>query len=620
MSNKTISEKYDNVDSLNNQSWENRYTSFEESICHAEQALGLSQEIDYEKGIAYAKLNLATCHFLKSRNEEAFPLLQIAMQYFIQHPNEKGYVSTLMHIGNIFEGYGDYEKALDFTQKALSTAKETNYIEGEGDAQSVLGMIYIRLADYKSAQEAYIESLRIREKLGNQNAIASSLNRLAQSFTLSGEYNKALEYYSKSKEIRENIKKHSAISWTYLGMGSTHEYMANLDIAKEYYTKGLGHEEADIRCKAQCLIGSGRVNRKLNLLDEAKRDIFEAQELVETLKAKPLQYEIYLQLAKCFEKEGKTQEAFDNYKKYHKLKEEVHNNESSNRLKNQQIVFAIEKSEKEKEIFQLRNVELKSALDEIAEKNKEITDSIHYAKRIQSALLPKDSYLKEILPDHFILFLPKDIVSGDFYWATHIEGKTVIVAADSTGHGVPGAFMSMLGASFLDNIVNVDKILDPAKILDSLREHIMKALKQRDEDIDSKDGMDLAICVYDETNSELAYAGAYNPLCLIRNGEFKIISADRMPVGIHSLIEKPFTNNIININKGDIVYIFSDGFQDQFGGEKGKKLKLAPFLKLLQETSINGMEKQKQILYNFFNKWKGAEPQLDDVVVIGIKF
>lgn len=620
MNNKNLDKKYDRVDSLNNYSWEKRYTSYNEAISHSEQALELSKKINYEKGLAYARLNLAICHFLKSRNEEAFPLLQLALEYFCQYPDEKGYVSTLLHIGNIYESYGDYEKALDFSQKALLKAKETKYIEGEGDVQAMLGLIYIRLADYKSAQKAYTESLKIRVQLGKQNAIASSLNRLAQSFCLSGNFDKALEYYSQSREIRENIENYSGISWTYLGLASTYEYMGKLDDANKYYSLGADHKETDIRCKAQCLIGSGRINRKLNKPGIALKELLEAKKIAKKLNAKPLQFEIYFELAKYYEMEGNALEALKNYKNYFILKEEVHNNETSNRLKNQQIVFAIEKSEKEKEIFQLRNVELKSALDVIAEKNKEITDSIHYAKRIQSALLPKNSYLNDILPDHFILYLPKDIVSGDFYWASCVEDKTVIVAADCTGHGVPGAFMSMLGTSFLDNIVNKKKTLDPAKIINKLREHVISALKQKDVDIDSRDGMDLGICVIDQTNSQLSFAGAYNPLCIVRNEELKVINADRMPVGIHSLKEEPFTKHIIEINKGDRIYMFSDGFQDQFGGENGKKFKSAPFKRLLLETSKLNIPDQKLALYSFFMKWKREHPQLDDVIVVGIEF
>lgn len=614
------SNKIPEIDKLNDLSRKKRYTEYDGAVDSACRALEQAKKVNYARGIAYAKLNIGICHFLKSDNKLAFPLFKESLSYFDYNTDENGYVDALSYLGNIFESYGEYEKALEHCQKALNIARETKYFEGQGDVLSVIGIIYTRLADYKSAQESFIESLRIREQFGNSEAIASSLNRLGQSYCSSGEFEKALEYYSKSLEIRLKTKKFSAISWTYLGFAITYEGMGNLVESYKYFTKGSSHPEVDIRCKAQCLMGSGRINRKLDQPDLSIIELKEALSIAEDLNAKPLQFEIHFQLAKSFEKHGNVDEALKSYKIFHLLKEEVHNTETSNRLKDQQIVFATEKAEKEKEIFQLRNVELKSALDEIELKNEEITASIRYAERIQSGLLPKESLLKEILPDHFILFLPKDIVSGDFYWAAKVDDKSVIVAADSTGHGVPGSLLSMLGTSFLDTIVNANSILSPASILDNLRNYIIKALKQEDLDTFSRDGMDIAICVYDWTKKELRYAGAFNPLCLIRNGDFEVINADRMPVGIHSGTMSPFKQHCFNINKGDKAYMFSDGFKDQFGGEKGGKLKTVPFHKLLHDTSGLGMAGQKNALFDFFNNWKGKEHQTDDIIVIGIEF
>ncbi len=608
------------IDSLNSYSWDNRYSSYEEALSHAERAMVFAEDINYERGQAYASLNLAACFFLKSNNEDAFPLLQQCLNYFNNHQEEEGYVNTLIHIANIYESYGDYEKALNNVQEALIKAKDSRYDEGEGDALAVLGLVYTRLGDYVSAQKAYAECLSIRKKTGKQNAIASSLNRLAQSYCLAGEYNKALEYYSLSREIREKIEKHSGIAWTYLGMASTYEYMSKLDEANKYYSLGADHKESDIRCRAQCLTGSGRINRKLRKLDTAKKELHEAEKTALKLNAKPLLIDVYLELAKYYEKIKNDSKALDYYKKYDNTKEEVLSTEAGNRLKNQQIVFAIEKSEKEKEIFQLRNVELNAAYDEIHEKNKEITDSIEYALRIQSAMLPRDSYLKEILPLHFILYLPRDIVSGDFYWAGSIKDKTVAVAADCTGHGVPGAFMSMLGMSFLDDIVNKNHTSEPSRIISSLREKVVKALKQKDVDVDSQDGMDISVCVFDKASSSLTFAGAYNSLCLVRDGELSVYKADRMPVGISTKMEEKFTSHNIDLRKGDRLYMYSDGYQDQFGGGSGKKLKSSAFKQLLLDTSGLSLNGQKAALLDYFKAWKGEYPQIDDVIVIGFEY
>ena len=235
-------------------------------------------------------------------------------------------------------------------------------------------------------------------------------------------------------------------------------------------------------------------------------------------------------------------------------------------------------------------------------------------------MLPKEELLNEILPSHFVLFLPRDIVSGDFYWCSKVEDRVIIIAADCTGHGVPGAFMSMLGMGFLNDIVIKRKTTDPAKILSRLRKMIIKALKQKDEDVDSQDGMDISICVFDESHTSLSFSGAYNSMCMIRNKEVTVIPADRMPVGISSKLEDSFTNHEIELEKGDRFFIYSDGYHDQFGGESGKKLKSANFRQLLLDTSNLRISGQKAALADYFKTWKGDHAQIDDVIVIGMEF
>ena len=272
-----------------------------------------------------------------------------------------------------------------------------------------------------------------------------------------------------------------------------------------------------------------------------------------------------------------------------------------------------------------QNEEIKAQRDEITiqrdsiEKHREeITDSIKYAKRIQTAALPSDNYLIKNIPEHFVLFIPRYIVSGDFYWASKRANKIIITAADCTGHGVPGAFMSMLGVSFLNKIVNEEKIIDANIILDKLRDNIINALRQNEDDNSSSDGMDMALCVIDLETKKIQFAGAYNPLYLIKNKELEIIKADRMPVAIYDHL-KPFSSKEIQLQTGDRIYMFSDGYVDQFGGPKNKKFMSKRFKQTLLENADLPMEKQKQILDNTIENWKGNELQIDDIVIVGIK-
>lgn len=260
-----------------------------------------------------------------------------------------------------------------------------------------------------------------------------------------------------------------------------------------------------------------------------------------------------------------------------------------------------------------------SQRDEISEQKKEITDSIIYAKRIQKALLPSIEMIDKIFNDYFILYKPRDIVSGDFYWFTKLNDKLVIVAADCTGHGVPGAFMSLIGISFLNEIVNSKQVLTAHDILNQLREHIIMNLQHSEDEGEARDGMDIALCILDFKKKEMQYAGANNPLIIIRNKQMIEVKPDKMPIGRHRLSGIPFRNNMIKLEKNDTMYLFTDGYVDQFGGLNDKKFKSHNFKKLLLEIQDFTIPKQKSILNNKFEEWRGNAEQVDDILIIGFK-
>jgi ligand-binding sensor domain-containing protein/serine phosphatase RsbU (regulator of sigma subunit) len=258
---------------------------------------------------------------------------------------------------------------------------------------------------------------------------------------------------------------------------------------------------------------------------------------------------------------------------------------------------------------------------ELDEKNKDITASIRYAKRIQDAILPPDEYVKKYLPKTFILFKPKDIVSGDFYWLQDKKDQILFAAVDCTGHGVPGAFMSIVGHNAIDQIVKDQGLTKPSDILDALNKSVSDTLRQSNsEDNAVKDGMDLALCSFDRRTNVMEYAGAFNPFWMVRNGEFMEIKADKFPIGnLKKGENKKFTNHSIPLQKGDTIYVFSDGFADQFGGPSGKKFKYSSFRTLLLENQHLSMEEQGQLLNKTIEGWKGDLEQVDDILVIGTR-
>ncbi|MBN2683592.1 MAG: SpoIIE family protein phosphatase [Bacteroidales bacterium] len=255
----------------------------------------------------------------------------------------------------------------------------------------------------------------------------------------------------------------------------------------------------------------------------------------------------------------------------------------------------------------------------VEQKNKDITDSINYAKNIQLALLPSVSEIKEKFPDSFILYKPRDIVSGDFYWVANRENRSFIAASDCTGHGVPGAFMSMLGIAFLDEIVANNLDISANDILEQLRFNVIESLHQTGKEGESKDGMDMALLVVDWDKNQVQFAGANNPLYLFRNNELIEIKPDKMPIGFH-IKKQVFTNHVIDLQPNDTMYLFSDGYADQFGGDSGKKFKYKQFKEVLQEIHTQKPEEQLTILDKTIENWKGKFEQLDDILVIGIQF
>ncbi len=244
-------------------------------------------------------------------------------------------------------------------------------------------------------------------------------------------------------------------------------------------------------------------------------------------------------------------------------------------------------------------------------------DSIRYAGLIQQALLPSSQLMKKILQDYFILFRPKAFVSGDFYLITRKNSQTYIVAADATGHGVPGALMSILGISFLNDVIKTDSTGMASRILNKLREKVMEALNQTGDFNESKDGMDLSLCIINQDKSCLQFSGANIPLYIIRDNALMEIKPDKMPVGIHAVPEETFKNNSIEIRKNDRIYMFSDGYPDQFGGLKNKKFKYGPFKKLLIDIHQKKMYEQHIILQETIENWMGENEQIDDILVMG---
>jgi serine phosphatase RsbU (regulator of sigma subunit) len=268
----------------------------------------------------------------------------------------------------------------------------------------------------------------------------------------------------------------------------------------------------------------------------------------------------------------------------------------------------------------IQKQEIESQKEMIEKKNREMIDSISYASNIQSAILPSTELWHQLLPDSFVLYRPKDIVSGDFYWlGTNSQGEVFFSVVDCTGHGVPGALMSIVGYNGLNQALNEHGLSEPGQILDYLSTSVNESLRKSEHDNYVRDGMDIALGRLNPNTMKLAFAGAYNPLLLIRNGEEVLIKGDRMAIGNREANTKPFTNHVIDVLPGDCIYVYSDGYADQFGGPDGKKMKTAVMRQKVMEYCHLPMAQQKQRLEAFLREWQGRYEQVDDICIIGIR-
>jgi len=567
------------------------------------------------------------------------------------------------------------KKSLDYAEQTYDQAKKSKDKNMQANALNLIGTAYYKQKKYRSAIKYYEKELKLREQLNQQQQKITVEYNLASIYQISGKEKKALELY---KEVLAYAKrKHYSrlIKSTYEAIISVYkedkdyknafyylqEYQNYLNNIKTNYTK---HKIRLLETKYEK--NTKELNKKAKRMQEIDSVLnillIEKSTLVEDTIVKGLKIN---KLATDTIKKAKQIKLKD---KQIKLKDiEVKEREQwlmvggvflmvvlifsflliwmyrqkkkaykLLAVQNAEIIEKNEEIQAQSELILKRNVEIEkqkeqieAQAEELARQHKitlrqkqEIIDSINYAKRIQQAVFPTQDYVNQVLKDYFILFKPRDIVSGDFYWIKKIKNFVVIVAADSTGHGVPGAFMSMLGVSFLNEIVSSRSLDNSGEILNRLREKVKKSLHQTDPNSISQDGMDIAFYIIDTETLELQFSGAYNPLFIIRkNGDTELIEikADRQPIAIF-MQEKEFTSNTIQLQKGDCLYTFSDGYADQFGGEKGQKFKIKNFKKILLDIYDLPMKEQKQILKDTLKNWMGTEhEQLDDILVLGVR-
>lgn len=601
------------------------------TLFYYQKAANLYKEIGDQDGVCVVYVNMGSAYRQLGKFSEALRYLLEAIRIAEKLGNKDRAAACMIAIGNIYRQKKNYDYGLKYNNDAYKIFVEVKDLEGQALAFNNSGIIYSELKNHDKALEYYHKALKIRDSLGLMLEIGSCYSSIACEYSEMNELTKALLFNNKSLKINEKFGNIRGIA------------IDRTNIA-EVYTKQKKYNDAIVQ-------------------------LSEARILAEEINFKELIKEIYLSLSENYDHIGDYKSGLDFHRKYVDIKDGIFNDRENEIIAEAATKYESEKKDseikllnKDKEVqsvdlkrksviiwaafiglilvvllmfYIYRGYRLKKKANEIITqqkqevekqkeivetKQKEITDSIRYAKRIQGAMLASDTFLKKNFPDCFVLYKPKDIVSGDFYWAAKTDQDTILIAtADCTGHGVPGAFMSLLGINFLNEIVSGKKIIQPDLIFNHLRSDIIRSLNPEGTETEARDGMDAVLCSFDFNNMVLQFAAANNPIWIIRNNELIEFSPDKIPIGKYADENKNFSLQTVQLQKGDMVYTLTDGYSDQFGGEKGKKFKYKALKKLLLSISQLSMEKQRAELDQTIENWRGNYEQVDDILIIAVK-
>ncbi len=614
-------------------------------------------------GLASALNNIGYFQSSNGNIPEALKYYKRSLKIQEKVGDRDGVATSLNNIGSIYNRQGDVANALEYYHKSLKIYGELDNKNGMAQTLNNIGHIYHNQGDPNLALEYYHKGLKIYERLDNKRSAATLLNSIGFAYFKKENIPKALEYYNRSLDIRNEIGDKRGIATSYNNLAAAYENQLDDKATIEYYHKSLEiYKEMNHKLGLSTTLNNiGRIHFNKGELVKSKEFTNRSMVLANEIGSPDNIQRAASLLSSIYEKEGNGLKALKMHKLYITMRDSINNESTQKATIRQQAKYeyekdkviddaerdkliAVEQKEKEKQkiisfatagglvlvivflffVFNRLKITKKQKVV-IEEQTKEIVDSITYAKRIQEAILPTNEFVKNCLPESFIFYKPKDIVAGDFYWVDKKEEQILFAAADCTGHGVPGAMVSVVCHNAMDRAMREYNLITPGEILDKTREIVIEQLNKaktiHTETVDNiRDGMDIALCALNTKTNELSYAGAYNPLWILRsNGdEIEEVKATRQSIGKVDH-PRPFETHQVSLKKGDRIYIFSDGFADQFGGQNGKKMMYKPFKKLLISMKNESMENQLKTINNHFEKWKGSLEQIDDVCVMGIE-
>ena len=605
-------------------------------IANATRALIISEKLNYQKGLFLSFIKLSSARYVT----------------------------------------GDFGKGLSEAKSALDIAKANKREDWEMRTYGTLGLLYLQTNKYNEAIECFENRITYYTKIKNDTVLAGAYNNLANCYYFLKNYSKSIAIRQKAIYLRKKLDITSAIGDSYNDLGETYMHMGLSDSAIFYLKQCLEIKQKvhDDEMTSVSSLNLGIEYTNMNQPVIARQYLELSYQMALKIQSKSYQLQVIKAQAKVAGMEKNSKKQAELLNRYIELRDTVYNEENQKQINLMHTEFETEKkelqiksleteenqqqmiaeAEKKKNtviiIFSVigfilltsfllivanrfRVTKKQNAIIEqqravLEEKNKDILDSITYAKRLQDAILPPMSMITKYLPESFVLYQPKDIVAGDFYWmwsettSRHLssgdnpEQIVLIAAADCTGHGVPGAMVSVVCSNALNRAVKEFKITEPGKILDKVRELVLETFEKSEDNV--QDGMDISLCCINTKTKEVQWSGAYNTLWYFHDGQIIEVPADKQPIG---KVDKPvpFNTHNLALQKGDTLYLFTDGYADQFGGPKGKKFKYKQLQELLLSGSTKPVEEQRNILKNTLNAWKGELEQVDDILIIGVR-
>ncbi len=639
---------------------------------YAKIGLKLAKELNKPNKTADIYIALGTTFKNQDKLDTAESCHLFALSVFKEQNFAKGISRAYNNLGIVEKQRANFTKALDYYFLSIENLNKEKDKEDIARAYTNIGIVYRNLKNFDKAIEYQQMCLELYFELKDTIKVAKAMSNLGIAFKEVKKYNQAKEIILKALDYttRKGGSKQS-IGQLYETLGEISYIEKDFKKAQDCYEKSIviGYDLGAIDLIVDSYYYLSKVMLELKEYSKAKVCIDSAYSATKGIKPGKLQLLIYAAYSNYYALTNDYKQAYFFSEKYKSLNDSVFSGDLSKQISEMERKLQNEKKQKEIELLKknesIKNLELKRqkiisygvglfALvvitlafftyknlrerkkayillerknEEIAgqkliieEKNKDIIDSIKYAERLQKTILPPLKIINQIIPDSFVFFKPKDIVSGDFYWIEKTNDGILFAVIDCTGHGVPGAMMSLVANNLLNKIVKEKNITAPHRILNELLQELFIALRQDAEEIKANDGMDLSICLLNQDSQTLAYAGAFNPVLIARNYEIIELKTDKFSVGKHAYENNfKYSERSIQLQKNDVIYLSTDGYYDQFGGNNGKKLMRKNFYNLLQEISHLSKEEQVKKIEETFVRWKGGYDQLDDITVFGFR-